>query len=394
MSPDITIERAKLSLIWIETNLDLLGDTGPCNVTLGDLGHRDSYAKLFNKVQTGDPVPLNLQLPWDNPQSQRFWKRYLNTQLTRLSGAPAFQLLVPFRLKLPFTVNASWLEKDVLLEAFFYPHGFALVATFETQISLTLKKFVELAFKMRKVDSLDITWENGTRDQLTLVQLSVKCMKYIRELALGPRSQPGNFDPNDPFTICTVIEGAVDDPITEITNKGEVHRALEAVTTWNDSLLRFWEKQLSLPELDDKVKLTHLSKSAGTFPSHVLYAQKRGRAVWFPMYFTYNQDPNNKLEKPRRLSCYHRNLVFASMQVESLAGLVQTTVQQMRKTSWTGLGLMQRDCATSAAEILGWMYEGDRASYRSMSSRYLIDQNEFTNDINNLRSQCGMKQLI
>lgn len=376
MPLNIQIKQLRLTIIWVETTTDLLGHPGGPNVLSSFLGDCDSYAATFDKVQKGGIAPMGLKAPWDKPAGQYFWTYYLEKRnLAYLKGDDAWRFLVPFRGRVPVIVTAPWLKGSFVLESFFYPHGFALVVTVTSQMNQTLDDIVGLAFKVKSNEKLDVQWIAGTKEQLYLNQLADKCMTNIRTSTLGPKTAPG-MPSVEPFTIFTVVDG---EPNAAPVEGDEIHLAMEALTTWYPN----WKK-LKLQKLDQNVKLTLDRVSPD---SHVVYARKRGRVVWFPEMFTY------KGEKRTSLSCYHRNLVFTSLQVESFCGLASATAKEISAGNWPNLHLMHRDCARQAVGILGRMYGGDRNTYRSQSPRFQIDQNSLSADVNIVRNLCGMPQL-
>ena len=121
-------------------------------------------------------------------------------------------------------------------------------------------------------------------------------------------------------------------------------------------------------------------------PSHLLYGRKRGRVVWFPAAFT------DETGRSGVLSCYHTNLVLASLQVESLGGLAaQTAVQRRNGEHPTGT---HREYVRRAVDLLGVLYGGvkDR-TYRSWSPRRHIEQNDVVAEVNLLRDYFNLGPL-
>jgi hypothetical protein len=231
---------------------------------------------------------------------------------------------------------------------------------------------VALAFKVRKTEKLDVRWDDGTVELLNLDMFAGKALPKLRAAAFGPAAVAQSSSAA-PFTICTFINAEGVDPNLPTPENAEVHRALEAVTGWRNT----WQH-------DVPTELTKASlKIKGTTPSHVLYASKRGRAVWFPAYFNRNV---------RSLSCYHRNLSFASLQTESLSSLVVETWKLLAKGKPL-VSATHRACAKSAAGILGRLYGGDGSTYRSQSCQCQIEQNGLVYPVNAVRDYFNMPKL-
>src|SRR5215467_13558071 len=61
-----------------------------------------------------------------------------------------------------------------------------------------------------------------------------------------------------------------------------------------------------------------------------LYAERRGRAVWLPGLFRTIDNPTTEealaqSKRTSKLGCYHRNLLFATVQIEMLSRLMSHT---------------------------------------------------------------------
>ena len=383
----IEINLVRLSIIWIETNLRLLGDPSPPNLPLGFLGNRNSYITAFDKVMQKQTPPIGLEAPWpseESGQDQHFWKYYLESKpkLGYMPGDKAWKFLVPFRGRVAVKkVTALSLDEQTgkfRLESFFYPFGFGLIITFEARNSWSLAETVDLVFNVSRKSELDVQWESGPEGRLYFKQFADRCLTSIRQVALG-QTGPAGIIPDQPFTIFTVLKGSGENLEAPLTEGEEIHRMLEAVTSWAAN----WPKA-RLPALDEKVKLPLKSS---TNDADVVYARKRGRAVWFPTLFT-----DSELVR-RSLSCYHRNLVFAALQTESLCGLATATEQEIEVRTFARLPVMHRDCAELAAKILGRMYAGHKDTYRSMSLRYHIQQNGLEAAINKIRDEFNLIPL-
>ena len=413
----VDINDLRLSLIWTKPSLALLAEPAPVGAPLAALGRRFSYEALFKTilesqfgVNSAQNLPLHLLVgattplpilgpPWPKPTGQLFWQRYINTgSLNSVSGGQAWRSLIPLRVKFPCRVETPvWvadspkpLSLSVIFEAFFYPHGVALVANAvcravpsasTTQSEpFALDDAVDFAFNIKR-GKFKVKWEgeaglfsavqwNGEADsKLTLNEIAEKGLSALSVAAFGKSSASGSASILDPFTIFTVVKGSGIYPATPVDNV--VHRALDAVTRWSDT----WR-------LDSLVPLDKMIIEIKTSPAgHVLYGRKRGRAVWFPGSFVMT---NNKYP----LACYHRNLMFVSLQVESLSGLAALTAELIKNKQPLSASLS--DCARQAVGSLGRIYGGIPKSYRSMSPRIQIEQNQYTDAINVVRKFLGV----
>lgn len=387
MPSGIRIYDLRLSFIWAETVLDFIRDSAPSTAPLAFLGRSEQYISAFEQALETGVGPEGLQVPWEQQRKAPlfFWSYYLEKRIPgpgHVSGGRAWKKLVPFRRKAPATVKASWLPGRLDLQSFFYPHGIALVVTAEFRSNLTLEKAVEKAFEVRRTGRFQVRWGEGkTTESLSLDNLANEGLTALHRFALGPEAAPRARPIKQPFTIATVASG------TGVEKKApppeEVLRALHAMAKWPS--YNWQDPPLSdLPSLDE----VDQKKIAERYAGDVLYVQTRGRAVWFPKHFLPR--------KGRRvaLSCYHKNLVFLSLQVESLGDLVSKTAEQIQAEGPPSAGGTHHWCAKRAASNLSLLYGGGEKTYRSWSARRQIEQNDLVPAINVVRDKvCTLPPL-
>jgi hypothetical protein len=365
----------RLSFIWCETLLDLL-DGAPAARPMPFLGDREGYAQRFAAaIEGGKPDAFPLEPPWHLPAGQFFWTHYLEGHTPgKIKGEVAWKQLVPFRRAGPFRARAPWLPGRIHAESFFYPHGIALVISAEVQGDLPLAAAVAKAHELRRTGKIEVRWDGKeAADLLGLDTLARRSLDALRLAALGPGAAEGALSPA--FSVVTVVRATGVEPNDPTAEGGEIHRALQAMTTWNPS----WATD-ALTKLEDARLPTRIGA-----PSHLLYGGRRGRVVWFPGLYTVST------VKLRSLACYQRNLTLASMQTESLAGLVLET-ESGRKLGKTPVGL-RRECAQRAAGVLGRLYGGVASTYRSWSPRRQIEQNDYAKPLDSLRDFFNMPLL-
>jgi hypothetical protein len=342
----------------VETNLEIFKPTA-------ELADSFQFLKKSERYRKG---LAGLEVPWHKRKKQFFWKYYLaGPALEAVSGKQAWEHVVPLRAKLPVTVK-DWKKGIVTLEGFYYPHGLALAVTFRVNGPFTLDDAVKLAYDIRDGGEKFITQEDKL--ERSLDSLGENGLTQMRNTLFKQGGVPGKQ--GEAFTIFTLVKG---DPFTPFELGGPVHRALQSVTEWmpdpETATLR------PLPEVQVPLRG---SAAAGS----ILFGRRRGRAIWLPGLFA-KKDP----KKPS-LGCYHRNVLFASMQVDSLGGLVKGTANLLRnQTPLAKLDMTLKACARNAIDRLRELYEGDKdKTYRSNSPKAQIEQN-YLKDLNYLQS--GMK---
>jgi hypothetical protein len=287
----------------------------------------------------------------------------------------AWKFFVPLRARSPFKIEIPEFPGNVDSEVFFYSHGIALILNLRLQGSLSLSDVISLLIRVRRISKVNVQWSIEVPAETTTVDPFVeKSFSVFRNFAFGTGARPGRRLGLEPFTIFTVIKGKNVHPGKAVSDGGEIHRGMEALTRWSST----WEQD-KLPEIGKQRLPTRSSAPFGD----VLYANRRGRAIWFPAHFTSD-------EKVSSLSCYHRNMLFAALQVESLCGLMRQTADQIGEKA---LPAVHNDCARNAGGLLGRLYGADYSTYRSWSPRRQMDDNHVLDDINKVRAIFNMRPL-
>lgn len=385
MSSSVSIYDFRLSFIWVETYLDLLREPQAAEAPLAFLGRSYTYEPYVGALLNNEEPPpklapeMALQLPWavDKIESQHFWERILEG-VDRPSPRKCWKSLVPLRWKIPVTIAADWLPGRVLPEAFFYPQGMGLIVTAYCHGRFSPTEMAKTARDVRKGERYQVDWPDGRHGRYPLEQLATQILRLMRRRFLGAEERAAP-KAAVPFSILTVIQGSELDPTQAIPDGGEIHRVLEAVTTWSNT----WpfDKLPALPGVSMLPEGDRDSRPDG----HIVYIHRRARAVWLPGLFR----PQDKAV--HYLACYHRNLSLQSLTVESLAGFARTTRQHL--DAGGGLSAAHRETARRAAGMLGRFYGGARNSYRSWSPRPHLAQNGMVNDVNALRRHFGKSPL-
>jgi hypothetical protein len=372
----IRLRDLRMSFIWTETFADLLENLN--TQPLSFLGRAYTYEGEIERL-LGDPkatVGPGLTLPWpggSGARHQGFWRHYFHGQAPP-NARLCWQQLVPLRGRLPME-TPGWLEGRVMVEGFFYPHGVALVltATYQGE-EISLEEAMKLARKIRKTGQFEMSLGEEAARPAGLKTLADSALDRLREMALGAGAPPGTRS-REPFSIVTVVQGSGFD-FDEPVKGSEVHRFLEVTSSWTDR----WRNPFLPPIEGVRLELGICAEG------DILYARKRGRAVWFPQQFSEEGGQMHSL------SCYHRNLMVASMTVESLTGLVAETMRM--RQSGRSLSSDLRACARHAARILGQLYGGAESTYGNASLLRQIDENDYQGPINALRRYFNMTEMV
>lgn len=378
MGADLRVEDLKLSFIWVETIPEPLFAGKSPAAPLSFILNEEDYVRAF-ELALLDHGPGESSLPWKEPMGRNFWRTYLGwrSRTEPVPGKAAWKLLTPFRARFPFFLNPPvWWPGKMYLEGFVYPHAVAAVFSAEVvNAHWTLDELVEKGFMVHGDKPLELI----TRDKpesLFLHAIAGRCLDALRARFA---SLPRGAAPADPLTTLTVFRLSGPDAHTPVESGGPIHQALAALTSWKAGYPNF-----RLDALPSHCLRPRSDDVAG----HFVYARRRARALWHPIHPVADEQKNQRQSKTPQ--CYHKNLVYASMQVESLCGLMDATARMMRDSSFNRASYEYRACVTNAARVLGPLYGGGRDTYRSRSIRAHIDENGWVPDIDQVRAQLGV----
>lgn len=374
------IDKLRVSFVFTETILDLQRSNDPArplNVIVPQLG----YITYVDKLWAQEPLPLNLDFPWYHPDGQRFWTRYLDTKdLRDANGRLCFQQLMPLRLPRlagKIAVKAPGLaateQAALRIEGYYYPFGTGLIVTAELTGAFNIDRAGQLAMALRHDKIFQPSWApDDVGGPMTLDQLATEALNRLRKLGFGSAISGRR---NDPFSIAAVLRGEGVDANVPLVPQEPAHRLLNGLANWD----RDWS-QLLAPDFESGTTQLRIWGKTRR-PGHVLFAGSQGRAVWFPGLFLPSAT------KRHALSCYHRNLTFATLQTESLLGLAREVNAEMQRggTVRSSVQLLGR----RAAGLVTRLYTR-KDTYNSDSVRAQIAQSPRLDDVNALRKILGV----
>jgi hypothetical protein len=393
------INHALLTAAWMSSDATLLDEGGAGDQPLAFLGSQDAFADHFDAAQyrlkTGALSPLSL--PWMSQKGQKFWYYYLKRTINgQVDGYLAWKKITPLRLTIPLQITAAYPSHPDLIfninaEGFLYPHTVAALITAAWTAETNLTEFEDLAYSIRRDKIFKTAWHGHTAsdlfqsvswpvsadEQVSLGAIGLNLIRAFRAAVFGPGIAGGRLTDSSPFTILSVLGGANVDLTAAPPANGQIQRLLHTITAWE----RVPEGAEPL-ELSSQVNLG-LGKLAG--PADLLYGARRGRAVWYPSKFLQDEQPNFKLR------CYHRNLMYASLQTEALYGHAVELAQ--RRASNAPVTTDHHTLTRRAAATLGLLYGAHHDTYRSQSPRRQIDDNHWIDVVNSMRQYNYMQPL-
>lgn len=371
---DYEIQRLSLCLIWTRTFFNLFEPEAAARYPYGFFARSAEYKAKFEALRNVVYAGEGLSLPWRRTRPHWFWKHYFKEkQPWDVSPNLAWEkYLVPFRKRLKPHISTPWLmtKRAVTLEGFFHRHGVAAVITVRVRDSASLDEAVERALQARHSGSYDVTWSDGSQKPYSLGGLAEDLLDSFCEDALGSGREKGRGFYGDPFSIAAVIQGGSEYNDQPVEQGNEIHKALEALVTWNDT----WPRG-NPPQLEDKKFVIKNEQD-----NHYLYGDRQGRAVWFPKLFT----PPEGGSKRYALGWYYRNLLLASVQTASLGAFLTYTADRLRQGAV--IPHSQEHWARNAIKILGRLSQGQN-TYRTWSTCAQIEQNRFLDAMDYLKTK-------
>jgi hypothetical protein len=242
------------------------------------------------------------------------------------------------------------------------------VITVRVRDSASLDEAVKRALQARYKKDYDVKWGDGSQGLYSLGGLAEYTLDSFCEDALGSGGHKGRGFSGDPFSIAAVIQGGSDYKDQPVEQGNEIHKALEALVTWNET----WSGA-SPPQLEEK-KLPMKNEQG----NHYLYGDRQGRAVWFPKLFTPPTDGSRRYA----LGWYSRNLLLASVQTASLGAFLTYTADRLKEGA--SIPKPQKDWARDAIKALDRLSQGQN-TYRTWSTHAQIEQNGFLDAISYLK---------
>lgn len=378
----MTINALRMSFIFTETLLDFQKYGAPVAALTG-FASKLGYIGIVDALQQGGTAPLSLSLPWPHPVGQHFWDFYLHHKAPGSApGRLCFEKLVPLRL--PKVVDkvavvlpgvAAQTTARATLESFYFVHGIGLLLTIALEGAITHADAGAYAISLRYDKVYEPAWPGeGAAAAVTLNQLGTAALDRLRKLGFGSGISGTR---SELFSIATVLRGDGVNANQALVADSPDHRLLNGLAGG----VRAWSQVAAPALIAGRTQLSMRQSTA--WPGNVLFAAKRGRAVWFPGQFLPTSQPSHGL------ACYHRNLALASLQTESLLGLAAAAEyefaqpgvpSEIEELGQLGVGLLARLCSGAAC-------------YRSSSLQAQIAQSAQLADVNALRARLKMSPL-
>jgi hypothetical protein len=350
--PAVAISKFRISLIWTETVPAMLARTAASGAPLAWLGLMGDYQQNFNALGAG-AGPAEVELPWRRPMGERFWRRYFEgTHTGEVTGLQAWKRLTPFRGTLPCGISAAVPDVKMSFESYFAPHGIALLATaYYEGAEKSLPEVADIAHAVRFGPFFGRVGGAANR---RLEPVAEDTLADLCHQAFGANIA-GHLHDSKPFTVTTLLDGRNASDSDKIKAGSPEHRLLEAVTGWNPSY-----RNMNLKNLPPATASVRIKRQ---LDGDLMYARKNGRAIWLPRAF---------ISGSRTLTCYHRNIVFASLQTQSLGGFSIWAAAQQKAGAPVDKSVLDR--AKRATTLLGLLSEGNPAIYQSASVAKQIEE--------------------
>lgn len=330
------------------------------------VAYSSDYEQEFRRADAGTGT---WQKPWVNDHSySNFWKHSVGDDYRHKSGWRAWDAQVPLRHSNAITAQTGVPGITVTVDRLLYPTGVGVVITAlyegDPISELQAKRIPhaleeEPIFRTRSGEGPGVPLRRFVADLLTDLQREVL----------------GDVDP----------DATTDDRPTKITT---ITRTIEPALLKDGA---------TAPETDRTAAVAFLMGLCGIEGSTAVAAGRklgqttawadtlrvRGRgaqATWSPVL------SGNK-RGSKLLSCYHRNQVFAALQLGSLLNAVSAVAE-------SGVGSapeLSRELIRTRLLLLGRIYGGAKNAYISEFSYRTIKESDLVETINELRDELGTK---
>ena len=362
----LMVKRFRLTLLWVWTDESLL----PVPPAAGSAGYwvsdRKQYVAQFTALRDGSAPPHAVSLPWEKQRRQRFWSFYADgTHIAddrhqkNIGPGQGFKQSVPFRIA-PRAEIAGPQDAQIRLDGFLLPVGIGLAVTIDGRGDWSLE---DATARMIALATDALYTPAGATGAARAADLRRLVETRLHADPAVPR--PVNPLGDGPLGVATVIT-AEGGPAALVTEGDATHRALYGMA----SLSPTWTAN-PLPTLASNRLPLPNDRPA----THITFATPSGRAIWHPESFLETDD-----DARGHLHCYHRNAVFAALQVRALSQFL-LLVQQRRAAGQAIVGSSE-NLAKDAIATLSALYGGAASTYRSWSARRWIDD------------RAGMKSLL
>ncbi|MCW3094899.1 MAG: hypothetical protein JWL77_517 [Chthonomonadaceae bacterium] len=385
MPLDIHVHRVRLSFVWVRTlpDLLLLNPVPPVERKHAFLGSLSQYADKFDGLirhREKKLLPGDLDLPWVDYDRDHFWSSYFRRTAGKVNGSSACKNLVPCHWKLGFKVQAVWknMPRTVSVSGFLYPFGVALaVNVILSDVDLSLLETFQLAHKIRRSPLYNMAQTDYTLDALGAGGIRTLCGEMLGHNHVKAQI-PGVLFDSEPYSVVTFVCASGKDVQNIPPARGELPHTLHALNNWKSDPSNH---ALPLPSLTQAKKNRPLMTDTDS-ESSVVYSAKRGECLWYPGLF------EKRCAKNSLLDYYHKNLVMAAIQTESLCGLAEAVATQLNDGNALKISANGSFYAEEAAGILGLMYGGvSTSTYASISVARHIDNNGRKDHVQTIRAE-------
>jgi hypothetical protein len=317
-------------------------------------------------------------LPWSGGRDFGLWASYLEEEgPERLTGRRAFSLLMPFRHR-PFGGHRpSSSIGRVAIEVFCYGHGCVVIVTVTVTKDVLLDELSQVGQRLREGKAFSL--EHGKR------RLALRVDELARlasgELVRGSaRATDGLILPDStPFVVATIVRTT--GPVPKLAAGNRLHYALHTLAGGSENSFS-----------DDVSKRTWVE--TGFSGDDIIFGRDRGRTVWWPGG-TRAQVSMPAKRRPR-LGDYHRQLVIASAQVESLLNMVGSIGGKLREGDGELLPYALRLAGRNASGAIGRVFGGSAWPDQSVGLRRHIEKwnrGLYRTDIDKVRDYFDMTPM-
>jgi len=309
-------------------------------------------------------------------EQTRFWSKLVDGDASALvTGKKAVRQVVPFARVPAVRLTGPNVGDRIAVVAYYFPFAVGIEVRVQLTQMATVDDVVARTFALHD-GPITVTRDGQPPTDTALRDFALDLLERLAtEIVPAPAEVTLK---SDPFTVVTIVDapGVAYDPNERPPSDAE--RRLFAMAAWTDRWAIAQLPQNPSPWLP-------LTNHAA---SDVIYAQRRGRVVWYPPYFT------GDISSARGLAYRHRCLAALVMEVEALAAFLVLTNDV---SAATPLPAAHEDWARFAGRFIGRLYgqptSNALSTFQSSSVPRHLDDNGYTAPISAIRTTLGDTSL-
>lgn len=356
------VKKIKISFLWVKTIVDVFDSNKSKN---SDYKLKDSY-NLTGLIESlnNNAVEQNYFFPWKiSLEKNNFWNYYLQGK-SQIDTCMIEDYIVPlfYRIKASINFELKDIGKiKITPETYLYRHGIGLILNInipENERGYSFDEISEIVYALFYTKKYSFKSDDiGEYIDISLAELSNYIFGYIEDKII--KIKASTFLDSHPFSIMTIFKSDSESLIKDENENVKVEKIFKIL---NQHYM-------------GRIPIKDYSESQ----QKLMFSAPKSRILWYP---------EQLLIRPKRntVSCYHKNLLKLTLQIESLADLLDKYILS-EKYDLEGLNRYVKKAQVQLVRLYSAKTKGKNSSYRSASSVAQINQNDYIDLIKEVRKK-------